>query len=49
MILVDTCVLLDVVQADPRWSDWSLEQLERAAGRGGLVINPVVCSEFSVW
>jgi predicted nucleic acid-binding protein len=49
MILVDTCVLLDVVQADPRWSDWSLEQLERAAGRGGIVINPVVYSEFSVW
>ena len=49
MILIDTCVLLDVVQGDARWADWSLEQLERAAGRGGLAINPIVYAEFSVW
>jgi predicted nucleic acid-binding protein len=49
MILVDTCVLLDVVQDDPRWGDWSQEQLERALGHGGLVINPIVYAEFSVW
>lgn len=28
MILVDTCVLLDVVQADAQWADWSQAQLE---------------------
>jgi len=49
MILVDTCVLLDVVQADARWADWSQEQLEHAAERGGLLINPIVYAEFSVW
>jgi len=49
MILVDTCVLLDVVQADARWADWSQEQLERATERGGLLINPIVYAEFSVW
>lgn len=49
MILVDTCVLLDVVQADARWADWSQDQLERAAERGGLLINPIVYAEFSVW
>jgi predicted nucleic acid-binding protein len=49
MILVDTCVLLDVVQADARWADWSLEQLERATTHGGLAINPIVHAEFSVW
>jgi len=49
MILIDTCVLLDVVQGDARWADWSLEQLERAAGRGGLAINPIIYAEFSVW
>lgn len=49
MILVDTCVLLDVVQDDPEWAEWSLAQLERATGRGGLVINPVIYAEFSVW
>lgn len=49
MILVDTCVLLDVVQADARWADWSQEQLEHASEHGGLLINPVVYAEFSVW
>lgn len=49
MILVDTCVLLDVVQDDPHWADWSQTQLEHALGHGGLVINPVVYAEFSVW
>jgi predicted nucleic acid-binding protein len=49
MILVDTCVLLDVVQADARWADWSQAQLEHAAERGGLMITPIVYAEFSVW
>ncbi|MHB1273876.1 MAG: type II toxin-antitoxin system VapC family toxin [Rhodanobacter sp.] len=49
MILVDTCVLLDVVQADARWADWSQEQMERAAERGGMLINPIIHAEFSVW
>jgi len=49
MILVDTCVLLDVVQDDPHWGDWSQAQLEHALGHGGLAINPVIYAEFSVW
>lgn len=49
MILVDTCVLLDVVHADAQWADWSQEQLEHAAERGGLLINPIIYAEFSVW
>lgn len=49
MILVDTCVLLDVVQEDAQWADWSQAQLEEAADRGGLLINPIIYSEFSVW
>lgn len=48
MILADTCVLLDVVQADPRWVDWSQDQLEYAAGSGQLWINPIIYAEFSV-
>ena len=31
MILVDTNVLLDVLQDDPQWADWSQEQLEAAS------------------
>lgn len=48
MTLVDTCVLLDVVQTGSPWADWSQTRLEHAATHGGLLINPVVFSEFSV-
>jgi predicted nucleic acid-binding protein len=47
LILVDTCILLDIVQADPSWVDWSLAQLELAADRGPLWINPVIYAEFA--
>lgn len=47
MTLIDTCVLLDVVQRDPSWGEWSLAQLELAADRGALVINPVIYAEFA--
>ncbi len=48
MILVDTNVLLDVLQADPRWSAWSERQLEAASYRARLCINPVIYAETSV-
>ena len=48
MILVDTRVLLDVLQDDARWADWSLAQLEYAAAHGGAVINPIVYAELLV-
>lgn len=47
MILVDTNILLDVVTDDPAWADWSQQQLEAAALRDRLAINPVVYAEFS--
>ncbi len=48
MILVDTNVLLDVLQDDPAWGDWSQQQLEAAALADRLAINPVIYSEVSV-
>lgn len=47
MILVDTNVLLDVVTRDPVWADWSKRQLDAAALRNRLAINPVVYAELS--
>jgi predicted nucleic acid-binding protein len=47
MILVDTNVLLDVVTRDPAWLGWSKGQLEAAALRDQLAINPVVYAELS--
>jgi predicted nucleic acid-binding protein len=45
--LVDSNVILDLATEDPEWLDWSAAQLERAADRGRLVINPIVFAEVS--
>lgn len=47
MTLIDSNVLIDLLVDDPKWSDWSLEQLERAARKGPLLINDVVYAETS--
>lgn len=46
MILVDTCVLLDVSGDDPVWRDWSIDQLARWSLRGPLLINPIIFAEW---
>ncbi len=48
MVLVDTCVLLDILTNDVNWAEWSLRQLDAAALRGKLLINPVIYAELSV-
>jgi predicted nucleic acid-binding protein len=48
VILVDTNVLLDVVTNDPNWAEWSQHQLEAAASRDRLTINPVIYAELSI-
>ena len=48
MVLVDTNVLLDVLQNDPQWADWSQGQLESASLAGSLAINAVIYSELSM-
>ena len=46
MILVDSCVLIDVFDFDARWSDWSLKNLD-ACKSEGLRINSVIYSEVA--
>jgi predicted nucleic acid-binding protein len=48
LVLVDTNVLLDVVTNDPRWADWSQNQLEAAALKERLAINAVIYAELSI-
>ena len=45
--VVDSSVLLDVFTDDPRWGAWSQERLTEAAGRGAIVLNPVVLAEVA--
>lgn len=47
MLLVDTNVVLDVVEDDPEWKKWSVEQLRNQQRVHELVINPVVYAELS--
>ena len=48
MILVDTNVILDVVQDDPVWGEWSQGQLDACAVREELGINTVIYAELSI-
>jgi predicted nucleic acid-binding protein len=44
---IDSCVLLDLVENDPVWADWSQSQLEKAATRGPMIINIAVYAEIA--
>ena len=48
MVLVDTNVLVDVVQDDPDWGEWSLRQLRAQAQLHVLAINPAIYAELSL-
>ena len=47
-MLVDTNVLLDVLEDDRAWADWSARQLRAQSQVHELVINPVIYSELSL-
>lgn len=47
-MLVDTNVLVDVLENDPDWAYWSVAQLRAQAQIHRLVINPVIYAELSL-
>ncbi|WP_447788490.1 MULTISPECIES: type II toxin-antitoxin system VapC family toxin [Pseudomonas] len=47
MILVDTNVLIDVLEDDPVWADWSIQQLRAQSQIHELAINPIIYAELS--
>ncbi|WP_237886570.1 type II toxin-antitoxin system VapC family toxin [Pseudomonas sp. PGPR40] len=47
MILVDTNVLIDVLEDDPAWADWSIQQLRAQSQIHELAINPIIYAELS--
>ena len=47
-VLVDSNVLLDILEEDPQWFAWSAEQLAAAAEQHVLIINPVIYAEVSI-
>ena len=48
MLLVDTNVLVDVLEDEPEWADWSIAQLRAQSKVHPLAINPVIYSELSL-
>lgn len=46
MILVDTCVIIDILTDDPIWHEWSSSQLFQTSQI--LCINPIVFAELAV-
>jgi predicted nucleic acid-binding protein len=48
MLLVDTNVLIDVLENDPQWADWSIAQLRAQSQIHRLAINPIIYAELSL-
>ncbi|MDD5058823.1 MAG: type II toxin-antitoxin system VapC family toxin [Sideroxydans sp.] len=48
MLLVDTNVLIDVLEDDPEWADWSIAQLCAQSQVHPLAINPIIYAELSL-
>jgi predicted nucleic acid-binding protein len=48
MLLVDTNVLIDVLEDDPQWAAWSLAQLRAQSQIHALAINPIIYAELSL-
>jgi predicted nucleic acid-binding protein len=48
VVLVDTNVLLDVLEDDARWAGWSQGQLDAAGATDTLAISPIIYSELSM-
>jgi len=47
-LLVDTNVLVDVLENDPEWADWSIRQMRAQSQIHELDINPVIYAELSL-
>ncbi len=48
MLLIDTNVLVDVLEDDPEWADWSIGQLRAQSKVHPLAINPIIYAELSL-
>ncbi len=47
MVIVDSCVLIDILSGDERFADSSAETLSAVADRHELAINPLIYAEVA--
>ncbi|WP_422463462.1 type II toxin-antitoxin system VapC family toxin [Endozoicomonas sp. ALB115] len=45
-LLIDTCVILDILDRESRWHNWSKDQFRHLSKTHSPVINPIVFSEL---
>ena len=48
MLLVHTNILIDVLEDDPDWADWSIARLRAQSKVHPLTINPIIYAELSL-
>lgn len=48
MLIVDSNVVIDVLERDPAWAAWSTDQLDAQSQVHELIINPVIYAEISL-
>jgi predicted nucleic acid-binding protein len=48
LLIVDTNVLVDVLEDDPEWGEWSVGRMRDLARVHEIVINPVIYAELSL-
>jgi len=46
-VMVDSSVLIDVLDPDPVWFEWSSKRLAPLIDEGVLVINPIIYAELA--
>ena len=46
--LVDSNVVLDVLDADQGWGEWSARKIAEAGDSGRVIINPIIFAEVSI-
>lgn len=44
--LIDTCIILDILDRNSTWHQWSKERFKRLSETSTLVINPIIFSEL---
>jgi predicted nucleic acid-binding protein len=47
--LVDSNIIIDIIDHDPAWAPWSESKVDRLAANGPLIINPIVYAEVSIY
>jgi len=47
MIMVDTNVVVDLLEYDPIWYDWSLQAVSNARTQGDIVASSIVVAELA--